>query len=235
MEFEFDYPIVDGWYLRHPSYMYISGPSFSGKSEWILTFLRNIGTHFEVQPERIVFVHGEEQPEYFNRLREIVPNIIFINGLQEAEQSLGLSKELSTLAIFDDLFYEALNSKWFLNLSTRGYHHNNCTVMFVVQNIFIQTKFSKTISNQPKYLVLFKNVRDVNQADYLGGQVYGKRGGGHILNYMMEDATADDKFSYVLLDLHPLSDGRLKALTNIFSENSEFPFAWLVNNPFKTK
>jgi hypothetical protein len=149
--------------------------------------------------------------------------------LEAAEEMLEFNPSLNNLVIIDDLFHEALNSKWFLDLSTKSSHHKNTSVVFIVQNIFMQSKFIKTISNQAKYIVIFKNVRDINQIKYIGQQVLGQ-GGGKILNKILHEVTENNKFGSIVLDLYPLSSDRLRILTNIFPHESPYPIAFEVFN-----
>ena len=221
--------LTDAWCIRHPSLIVISGPTFSGKSVWTKNLLRYRNELICPSPDRIVFVHGEDQPEYFRELRMLAPGIQFIKGLTQAEEMLELDSRVKNLVIIDDLFHEALSSKWFLDLSTKSSHHKNTSVVFIVQNIFMQSKFSKTISNQAKYIVIFKNVRDINQTKYIGQQVLGN-GGGALLNQVLQEVTNDNKFGSIVLDLHPLSNDRLRILTGIFPHESLYPIAFEIVN-----
>jgi hypothetical protein len=221
--------IYDPWYFRHPSLGIICGSTFSGKSTWILNFLREKESLVEPDVQRVVFVYSEEQPAYFKQLRRAVPNIEFLKGLTAAEETLELSANVNNLLIFDDLFQEALNSKYFLDLCTKIAHHRSTSILFTVHNMFQQSKYSKSISNQAKYIVLFKNVRDVNQTKYLGQQVLGTHG-GQILDYIMEEVTKYNKFGYILLDIHPQSNDRLRILTNIFSHEGDFTLAYEITS-----
>jgi hypothetical protein len=170
-------------------------------------------------------VHGEEQPAYFEELRSYAPGIQFVKGLSQAEEMIEFNPAVRNLIIIDDLFHEALNSKWFLDLSTKTSHHKNTSVVFLVQNIFMQSKFSKTISNQAKYIVLFKNVRDINQTKHIGQQVLGE-GGGRILNKVLQEVTDTNKFGSIILDLHPLANDRLRILTGVFPHEARYPTAF---------
>ena len=55
---------------------------------------------------------------------------------------------------------------------TRGSHHRNLSVIYIVQNLFHQGKGSRSISLNSHYLVLFKNPRDKLQILTLAMQMY---------------------------------------------------------------
>ena len=60
------------------------------------------------------------------------------------------------LIVFDDQMID----QRIVNLFTRGSHHRNLSVIYIVQNVFHQGKGSRSISLNSHYLVLFKNPRD---------------------------------------------------------------------------
>ena len=47
--------------------------------------------------------------------------------------------------------------KRILNIFTRGSHHRNLSIIYIVQNLFYQGKDSRSISLNSHYLILFKN------------------------------------------------------------------------------
>ena len=62
---------------------------------------------------------------------------------------------------------EAGNDNRIVNLFTKGSHHRNLSVTYIVQNLFHQGKVKRNISLNSHYLVLFKNPTNV-----LSVQVY---------------------------------------------------------------
>ena len=76
------------------------------------------------------------------------------------------------LIVFDDQMIDASKDKRIVNLVTRGSHHRNLSVIYIVQNLFHQGKGSRSISLNSHYLVLFKNPRDKLQILTLAKQMY---------------------------------------------------------------
>jgi len=74
------------------------------------------------------------------------------------------------LIILDDMLNEVY-SKDVCDLSTKGSHHGNISVILITQNLFHQWRFYRDISLNVKYSVALKNVRDKSQFQYLARQV----------------------------------------------------------------
>jgi cellulose biosynthesis protein BcsQ len=100
-------------------------------------------------------------------------------------------------------------------LFAQGSHHRNLTIIYIVQNIFNQSKEMRNVSLNSHYLVLFKNPRDKTQARTLGQQMFPSNPGFLLAAY--EDAVKQ-RYGYLLIDLHPSSDDRLRVRTGIFDK-----------------
>ena len=83
------------------------------------------------------------------------------------------------------------------NLFTEGSHHYNCSVIYIVQNLFNQNKENRTISLNSHYIVVFKNPRDDSQIVHLAKQSYPSR--PKIVHEAFLDATSKP-FGYLLFD-----------------------------------
>ena len=71
------------------------------------------------------------------------------------------------------------------------------------------------------YFVLFKNPRDAQQISVLARQIFGAK-----WRYMLEafaDATTEP-FSYLMIDLKPQTEDRLRLRTNIFPGETNFVY-----------
>ena len=90
-----------------------------------------------------------------------MPHIEFVKGILTAlEQDSSFDVNKRNLIVFDDQMIDASKDKRILNLFTRGSHHRNLSVIYIVQNLFHQGRGSRSISLNSHYLVLFKNTRD---------------------------------------------------------------------------
>ena len=104
---------------------------------------------------------------------------------------------------------------------TRVSHHKSLSVVFLTQNLFYGSKQNRTISLNAHYLILFKNARDATQISHLAAQMYPGKS-----KYMIEsyrDATAAP-FSYLLVDLKPDTDDKVRLRSNIFPGETTYAY-----------
>ena len=109
-------------------------------------------------PTNIVYCYGQYQPLY-DEMKRTVSNINFIEGLPDDVNSYFDPRQHSLLVI-DDLSQELTDSIQLVNLFTKGSHHLNLSVIFICQNMFLQGKFTRTMSLNTHYFVVFRNARD---------------------------------------------------------------------------
>ena len=105
----------------------------------------------------------------------------------------------------------ALNDPFIANLFCRESHHKNVSVFLLLQNLFHQGKYSRDISLNSHYFIVFKNPRDSQQIRYLGTQL----GIRKKLMSVYEDATLLP-FSYLMNDLSPKSEITYMLRSHIF-------------------
>jgi len=190
---------------RHPFTCLISGPTGSGKTVWVTQFLSNLPLLMNPVPEEVIWCYGEWQLGYNQLKRE---GVIFTEGLPKVEE---WSTNKRRLVILDDLMSETDDRV--TKLFTKGSHHRNISVMYIVQNLFGKNKEQRTISLNSHYLVVFKNPRDASQITHLAKQMYPGK-----LKYVQEsfkDATSVPH-GYLLLDLRQETPDHLRLRTDIF-------------------
>jgi hypothetical protein len=171
----------------------VSGPTQSGKTCFTINLIENAATVIKPPPTRIIWCYGEPQPELVRRLPSCVK---FCESLAEGTDMVD-SSEINLL-ILDDLMLDAGSSKDVQELFTKGSHHRNLSVIFIVQNLFHQGKAMRTISLNAHYMILFKNPRDAGQIKYLASQLFPGR-----TNFLVDaykQATCRPH-GYLLLDL----------------------------------
>jgi hypothetical protein len=61
------------------------------------------------------------------------------------------------LIVLDDLMAQSGKDKRISDLFTKGSHHRNLSIVYIVQNIFHQGKEMRNISLNAHYIVLFKS------------------------------------------------------------------------------
>ena len=188
----------------------ISGPTASGKSTFIFKMLHNLKHMFDKPVNKIYYFYGvwqkmfEKNPELNMEYIKDIPNTQFLEDLESDNHNL---------LIIDDLQSSALNNGFIANLFSRESHHRNVSVFLVLQNLFHQGKFSRDISLNIHYFILFKNQRDINQIKVLGNQL----GIGTKLLQAYSDATSQP-YSYILIDLSPQSNNSYMLRSHIFPD-----------------
>ena len=148
-----------------PAGFVICGPTMSGKTQFVVNLLKHQDLMFSKPFDRTVFCYGEWQ-----KLYETLPNIEFVKGLEPVLEENFFDSKLQNLLILDDLAVCVCDDVRTTKLFTQGIHHRNLSVMLLLQNLYKQGKSMRDIMLNAQYLVLFKNVRDVNQINLLARQ-----------------------------------------------------------------
>ena len=144
--------------------------------------------------------------EKFNSQFELIK---FVEGIPMDENEIVSDVTVPHLIVFDDMLGEKDEEKiklWF----TRKGHHRNASVIYITQNMFQQSKSSRSISLNSRYMVLFRNERDKNQIKTLAQQMQAP----HLL-LAYEDATSMDH-GYLVIDFHSRTNKELRLRTDIF-------------------
>lgn len=131
----------------------------------------------------------------------------FVEGIPDESKFTGES----TLLVIDDLMGET--DSRITRLFTRGSHHRNVSVLYLVQNMFSKNKEHRTISLNCHYLVIFKNPRDASQIENLSKQMY--PGKSRFMREVYKNAT-EPPHGYLLIDLRQGTPDHLRLRTNIF-------------------
>ena len=122
-----------------------------------------------------MYCYGQWQ----NQFKEFENKVTFHEGLLPREQlfqpvAQQESSSQHTLLIFDDLLDQEYTSL-LRDIFIKGSHHNNISVIFVTQNLFLPHKDYRSLSLNAHYLVVFKNPRDMNQIIALDRQAFASK------------------------------------------------------------
>ena len=190
---------------QHPFTSIISGPTGCGKTHFVLSFLDNLAAMVDPVPSNIIFSYSEWQPLY----KLCPPNVTFVQGLPDIPH---YSKE-PMLIIIDDQMDQV--DERITRLFTKGSHHRNISVMYIVQNLFDKHKEHRTISLNAQYLVIFKNPRDKSQIVHLAKQMYPGE-----TKYVQEAFTLATKnpHGYLLVDLKQTTPENVRLRGRIFPQ-----------------
>lgn len=194
--------------FHHPCNIYISGPSGSGKTEFVQKLIDYKDDVFTISPQKVVYCYKEWQHTY-TIMQEKYDFIKFIEGIPDDEDEIVNDTTTPHLVVFDDMLGEKDEDKiklWF----TRKGHHRNASIVYITQNMFQQTKSSRTISLNARYMVLFRNERDGSQIKTLAHQMQSP----HLISAYHEATSTPH--GYLIIDFHSSTPRNLKFRTDIF-------------------
>ena len=195
----------DDLLLKHPFTCIVAGPTMCGKSFFVQRLISHAKELIHPPPQKIIWCYGGGWQDSFANF----PNVEFVSGLQ-FPQSTTASK-LPTLLIIDDFMCETNENV--TKIFTKGCHHQNMSVVYIVQNLFHKGKEQRTISLNSNYLIMFKNPRDQSQITHLAKQV--SPGNTKGVHEAFKDATRNP-FGYLFFDFKATTPDELRLRTNIF-------------------
>ena len=188
---------------QHPFTSIVAGPTGCGKTEFVLSFLQHIDDLVSPAPYNVIYSYAEWQPAY----RQLPSFVELVEGLPDIPQ---YSKD-PLLIVIDDQMDKA--NKSITSLFTKGSHHRNISVIYVVQNLFDSNKEHRTISLNAQYLVIFKNPRDGSQITHLAKQMYPGQ-----TKYVQEAfaLATRDPHGYLVVDLKQSTPDNMRMRSHIF-------------------
>ena len=194
--------------LEKPFRILIGGSSGSGKT----TFLKELvnRNHFSSPFEKIVYFYPEylyESPVEFEQIVDYKP------GLADLEYFSSLPQ--NSLIIYDDMMNECGNSKEIMQLFSVVARKRNLSIIFIVQNMFDQTKQFRNIRLNATGFVLFK----FHSAGDVLKRTLRDVGVQKILPSRLLETAYKQRYSYIFIDMHPnrhLEFDRISG--NIFDE-----------------
>jgi len=196
----------------------------SGKTVLVRRLLSNWKNLIDINKSNlnVLWCYGQQQELYKKAIANV--NINYISG-KPTETSLGLYKP--DIIVCNDLMEELKNDENISNFFTRGSHHKNISVIYIVQNLFNQGKYMRNISLNCHYIIIMKGIRSAQQIAILGSQIF--PGKSKQLKKIYNKAT-ERPFSYLLFDLHPRSNDKFRIRSRITKE--EVPVNLATKNSF---
>ena len=189
----------------------IVGPCGSGKTQLVSKMLANQNQVFKPSFDKILYLYNHYQQSFDDLLVNCLSaknTIEFRQGLDWSAFEQCEAQKLRTLLVIDDLYQQASEDDYFLNLVIAG-RHRNIHLMTLKHNLFQQSKHSKTIELNVTQMILFKSPRDQEQIGVLGRQM----GDRQLLIEAYKRAT-QEPFGHLLVDFDPHTDPKLKFASN---------------------
>lgn len=211
-------------HFKHPATILLSGPTGCGKTRFVRRILEE--RLIEPFPTRLIWVYGEWQEDY-DKVKTLYPEIEFVRGYSDDLYD-SLEPSERNILILDDQMSEASDTKSLAKLFTKGSHHRNVTILYLVQNMFDQGKSSRTVSLNSHYTVVFRNLRDQSQFRTMARQLLPMNAQWLIDSFT--DATVKP-YGYLVIDNSPQCDPAFRFRTNIF--RGELPTVYCDSTAYK--
>ena len=160
----------------------------------------------------IIICYSIYQPLY-DSYEASVP-LKFVDGLQMMDS---LPKDrLSRIIVYDDLMDAISTSQEIADFYTRYSNHYNYSIITLVQHLFHQGKYFRTISLNCHHFWLLKSVRDYSVIKNIGRQM----GQQKFVFESYMDAIKDSRFGYLFLNCSPACDDLARVRAKIFENPS---------------
>lgn len=188
--------------LQHPFTMIVAGPTGSGKTWWVTQLISNYQSLTTFKPDRptnVLWCYGQWQSNYNNTIPNT--NINYYKGMISSNINSLIHGPKPDVIVVDDLMEEAVNDPKLSTLFTQVSHHENVSVIFIIQNLFVQGKKIRNITTNTQYYVLLKTKRDLRQVVQFGNQLM--YGDSKSFKWAYLKATNNVPFSYLFCDMHP--------------------------------
>ena len=145
------------FHLLKSTTILISGPTNSSKTFFVSRFIKNLDYLMSPPPERIVWWYSIWQKAYDQVEAD------FIQSIPDFEYF----DRKPAILIIDDLMGEKTEAmtKFF----TRGSHHLNLMIFYLVQNLFFRG--IRTIALNSQIVILFKNPHNSGQLSFFLGSL----------------------------------------------------------------
>lgn len=203
----------DGFQIKCPASVLVAGPSNCGKTTFIKRLLLENLDLFEVTPTKIVYCYGSGswQPA-FDVLKK--HGVEFHEGVPDEEflkTKFGKAKCVGVL-IMDDLMADGGDSQTVLKVFTQFSHHMNFVAFYLCQDLFPTGKFSKTISRNAQYIIVFKNPRDNTAIRTISIQMYPTEWRNVLATI---NKATEKSYGYFVFDLHPRTPDSDRLVNNL--------------------
>ena len=200
---------VDSKYVlfRHPFTCLCIGPTMAGKTRYIANVIKYKDDVIVPNVKRVIYSYKKYQPIF-----DTMQDVEFVQGLH-----FKLDRAIPTLLIIDDQMGDC--NSMLTDLFAVGAHHDNCSIIFVSQVLFLQDKAYRAACQNAMYMILFRSPRCKSQIGHLARQMFtGNRAKEMV--HAFEDATSKP-FSNLIVDCKPDTPDILRFRSNVLPDEGE--------------
>lgn len=203
--------------IKLPSNMIISGATSSGKTTWLIKFLRHASALIEPPPKSILYAFGQVHDK-LAEIESLGSHVHILNGIPTDEDLHRLEKP--ALVVLDDLL-TSMSKSYLERLFMIKSHHMNLCCVLLTQNLF--DPIIKTARQNSHYFVLLNSLSSNLSTRVIGQHLFPRR-----LDFFMSaysQATEKKPFGYLFLSAHPQTSSIVRLRTGIFPD--EQPVVYL--------
>ena len=191
--------------------MGVYGRRESGKTHFVTELLIQQEKLIKDPFTKVIWINKSFQKDVYEKLMRA--NQFELEFLDDIPNFDEMGKQIrNTLVVLDDMLTESNRNEQISALFTRG-RHLNISVILLSQNLFHQGKYSRDISLNVDYIVLFRNTRDTGQIMTLAQQMYPRV--KKFLPWAYHDAVEKENFSHLILDLKPYTNSVMRVRAKI--------------------
>lgn len=222
-------PIV----FKHPFTFIVTGPTQSGKTQFTKELLKRSVDYISPPPTHIYWCSGQDDSIQKKHIQSEIKNC---NPFPALEFHHGMPTDIEfdpkniNLLVLDDLMRAATKSDEINDIFTKKSHHQNLSVILLLQNLFTKNKHTRELSINTKYLTVFKNPRDKSQIRHLSTQVSGYN--SSFVQKAFNHAT-ERPHGYLLFDFDQSTPDDHRLITGIFPP-FELPIRFIPQKDGKT-
>ena len=194
--------------LNHPARILIFGPSYSGKSTLVSKLIDYQLQVFDLKFDRIIYCSDGSS---LNTMTKGLP----IENYEFYDKNLfeSLDSKQNNCIILDDFMHRATNDVEISELFTKRSHHQNVTIIFLLQNLFPKSKFMTDIKRNANYIILMSSPADEKSIKLFSS--YLDPSNPNFIYNAYIDATKNKSFSYLLVDLHQQQSNEIRIRSNL--------------------
>lgn len=195
--------------LQKPFRLLVGGGSGSGKTEFVKQLVNS--NHFSSPFDKIIYCYPDyltDVPAEFEQIVEYQP------GLCDLQYYANIPK--NSLIILDDMMTECGKSEEIMKLFSVVARKRNLSIIFIVQNIYDQSKQFRNIRMNATGFALFRFYAAADVTQRILRDVNCQA----LISRRQLQKIYEDNFSYILIDIHPKRQSEFITIrSNIFDKH----------------